>query len=56
MLAKITKQLDRDIQKGRKKKDKEKVELLSRITVSTNLDDAKRVQLVIEAATENIRR
>ena len=51
-LAKITKQLDRDIQKGRRT-DKEKVELLSRITVSTNLDDAKRVQLVIEAATEN---
>ena len=51
-LAKITKQLDRDIQKGRTT-DKEKVELLSRITVSTNLDDAKRVQLVIEAATEN---
>ena len=51
-LAKITKQLDRDIQKGRRT-DKEKVELLSRITVSTNLEDAKRVQLVIEAATEN---
>ena len=51
-LAKITKQLDRDIQKGRRT-DKEKADLLSRITVSTNLEDAKKVQLVIEAATEN---
>ena len=51
-LAKITKQLDRDIQKGRRT-DKEKADLLSKITVSTNLEDAKRVQLVIEAATEN---
>ena len=51
-LAKITKQLDRDIQKGRRT-EKEKVDLLSRITVSTNLEDAKKVQLVIEAATEN---
>jgi 3-hydroxybutyryl-CoA dehydrogenase len=51
-LAKITKQLDRDIQKGRRT-DKEKAELLSRITVSTNLEDANKVQLVIEAATEN---
>ncbi|MCQ6279632.1 3-hydroxybutyryl-CoA dehydrogenase [Bacillus sp. EB600] len=51
-LAKITKQLDRDIQKGRKT-DEEKAALLSRIEVSSNLEDAKDVQLVIEAATEN---
>ncbi len=51
-LAKITKQLDRDIQKGRRTEE-EKAALLSRIEASTNLEDAKDVQLVIEAATEN---
>lgn len=51
-LAKITMQLDRDIQKGRRT-EKEKEALLSRIDISTNLEDAKEVQLVIEAATEN---
>jgi 3-hydroxybutyryl-CoA dehydrogenase len=51
-LAKITKQLERDIQKGRRTEE-EKAALLSRIEVSTNLEDAKEVQLVIEAATEN---
>jgi 3-hydroxybutyryl-CoA dehydrogenase len=51
-LQKIAKILDRDIQKGRKT-DEEKAALLSRITVSTNLEDANDVQLVIEAATEN---
>lgn len=49
---KITKQLNRDIQKGRKTEE-EKTALLSRIQASTNLEDAKDVQLVIEAATEN---
>lgn len=49
---KITKQLNRDIQRGRKTEE-EKARLLSRIQVSTNLEDAKDVQLVIEAATEN---
>jgi 3-hydroxybutyryl-CoA dehydrogenase len=49
---KITKQLNRDIQKGRKTEE-EKAALLSRIQASTNLEDAKDVQLVIEAATEN---
>lgn len=51
-LQKIGKILDRDIQKGRKTEE-DKAALLSRITVSTNLEDAKDVQLVIEAATEN---
>ena len=51
-LAKITKQLDRDIQKGRRTEE-EKATLLSNIEISTNLEDAKQVQLVIEAATEN---
>jgi 3-hydroxybutyryl-CoA dehydrogenase len=50
-LAKIAKILDRDIQKGRKTEE-EKTAILSRIMVSTNLEDAKDVQLVIEAATE----
>lgn len=49
---KITKQLNRDIQKGRKTEE-EKTALLTRIQASTNLEDAKDVQLVIEAATEN---
>jgi 3-hydroxybutyryl-CoA dehydrogenase len=49
---KITKQLNRDIQRGRKTEE-EKARLLSRIQASTNLEDAKDVQLVIEAATEN---
>lgn len=51
-LALITKQLDRDIQKGRRT-EAEKAIIVSRIEVSTNLEDAKNVQLVIEAATEN---
>ncbi|WP_338447726.1 3-hydroxybutyryl-CoA dehydrogenase [Niallia oryzisoli] len=51
-IAKISKQLDREIQKGRRTEE-EKAALLSRITISTELEDAKDVQLVIEAATEN---
>lgn len=51
-LGKIAKILERDIQKGRRRED-EKAAILSRISVSTNLEDAKDVQLVIEAATEN---
>ena len=46
-LALITKQLDRDIQKGRRT-EAEKAIIVSRIEVSTNLEDAKNVQLVIE--------
>ena len=51
-LTKMTKQLDSDIQKGRKTEE-EKAAVLSKLTASTNLEDAKEVQLVIEAATEN---
>lgn len=51
-IAKISKQLDRDIQKGRRTEE-EKAALLSRISISAELEDAKEVQLVIEAATEN---
>ena len=51
-IAKIAKVLDRDIQKGRRTEE-EKAALLSRIEISTNLEDAKDVQLAIEAATEN---
>ena len=51
-LIKIRKQLERDIQKGRRTEE-EKTEIMSKIVMSTNLEDAKEVQLVIEAATEN---
>ncbi|WP_428912016.1 3-hydroxybutyryl-CoA dehydrogenase [Niallia sp. Krafla_26] len=51
-LEKISKMLDRDIEKC-KRTVKEKDEILSRITISTNLEDAKDVEMVIEAATEN---
>lgn len=51
-LNKIRKQLERDIQKGRRTEE-EKLEIISKIVISTNLEDAKDVQLVIEAATEN---
>ncbi|PLR97558.1 3-hydroxybutyryl-CoA dehydrogenase [Bacillus sp. T33-2] len=51
-LDKITKQLQRDIEKGRRTEE-EKIALLSRIKASTDLEHAKDVQLVIEAATEN---
>lgn len=51
-LDKITKQLERDVQKERKTED-EKNEIMKRFTLSTDYQDAKDVQLVIEAATEN---
>lgn len=51
-LDKITKQLERDVQKERKT-EQEKEDILSRFTISTDYKDAKDVQLVIEAATEN---
>ena len=51
-LIKIRKQLERDIQKGRRTEE-EKTEIMSKIVMSTNLEDANDVQLVIEAATEN---
>lgn len=51
-IEKIAKQLDRDIQKERKKEE-DKTAILERFTLSTDYADAKDVQLVIEAATEN---
>lgn len=51
-LDKITKQLERDVQKERKT-EQEKKDILSRFTTSTDYQDAKDVQLVVEAATEN---
>lgn len=52
-LSTITKNLTRDVEKGRKTEE-EKQAILSRITPSTDLADAKDVQLAIEAATENM--
>lgn len=51
-VAKITKQLERDVEKDRKTEE-EKEATLGRLTLSTDYQDAKDVQLVIEAATEN---
>lgn len=52
-LATITKNLSRDVEKGRKTEE-EKQAILGRIRLSTDLADAKDVQLVIEAAVENM--
>lgn len=52
-LAQIEKNLNREIEKG-KKTTKEKEDLLNRITSSTNLQDGKDVDLVIEAVVENM--
>lgn len=49
----ITKNLSRDVEKGRKTED-EKEAVLSRISKSLDLRDAVDVDLVIEAATENM--
>ncbi|MFC4767452.1 3-hydroxybutyryl-CoA dehydrogenase [Effusibacillus consociatus] len=49
----ITKNLSRDVEKGRKTEE-EKRAILARIQPSTDLADAKDVQLVIEAAVENM--
>ena len=52
-LGVITKNLSRDVEKGRKTED-EKAAILSRITMSLSLEDAKDVDIVIEAAVENM--
>ena len=52
-LATITKNLTRDVEKGRKTEE-EKAQVLARITKSTSIDDAKHVDIVIEAAVENM--
>jgi len=52
-LSSITKNLSRNVEKGRMTED-EKAEVLSRITKSLDLNDAHDVDLVIEAAVENM--
>lgn len=52
-LGVITKNLTRDVQKGRKTQD-EMDAILSRIQPSTSLEDARDVDFVVEAAVENM--
>ncbi|MGE7020766.1 3-hydroxybutyryl-CoA dehydrogenase [Solibacillus cecembensis] len=49
----ITKNLTRDVEKGRKT-TQEKEEILSRITMSLSIEDASKVDIIIEAAVENM--
>ena len=49
----ITKNLSRDVEKGRKTEE-EKTAILNRITMSLDLQDASDVDIVIEAAVENM--
>ena len=51
-LNNITKQLERSVEKGRMSEE-EKAKILGNLIPSTSYEDAKHVQLVIEAATEN---
>ncbi|MER2227164.1 MAG: 3-hydroxybutyryl-CoA dehydrogenase [Carnobacterium sp.] len=50
--TKIEKGLTREVEKGRKT-EAEKERILAQFTLSTDIQDAKEAQLVIEAATEN---
>ncbi|MCL6570139.1 MAG: 3-hydroxybutyryl-CoA dehydrogenase [Bacillus sp. (in: Bacteria)] len=52
-IAGVTKILSRNVDKGRLS-EQQKLEVLSRITASTDLFDARDVDLVIEAAVENM--
>lgn len=52
-LGVITKNLSRNVDKGRMTEE-EKQEVLARLSVSTDLNDASGVDLVIEAAVENM--
>ena len=52
-LAVITKNLSRDVEKGRKT-ETQKQEVLGRISMSLSLEDARDVDLIIEAAVENM--
>jgi len=52
-LGVITKNLSRDVEKGRKTED-EKATVLSRISMSLDLQDASDVDIIIEAAVENM--
>jgi len=52
-LGVITKNLTRDVEKGRKTED-EKTAILGRINMSLDLQDASDVDIIIEAAVENM--
>lgn len=52
-IATITKNLSRDVEKGRKTQQ-QKEEILSRISKSLSLEDAHDVDIIIEAAVENM--
>lgn len=52
-LVTITKNLTRDVEKERKT-EQQKAEILSNITMSLTLEDAKNADIVIEAAVENM--
>lgn len=52
-LGVITKNLTRDVEKGRKTEE-EKQAILNRITMSLDVQDAKNADIVIEAAVENM--
>lgn len=52
-LGTITKNLTRDVEKERKT-EQQKAEILSNITMSLTLEDAKNADIVIEAAVENM--
>ena len=52
-LGVITKNLTRDVEKGRKT-EQQKADILARITMSLDLQDAKNADIVIEAAVENM--
>lgn len=52
-LGVITKNLTRDVEKGRKT-EQEKQDILDRITLSTDLTNAKDVDFVVEAIVENM--
>ncbi len=52
-LGVITKNLSRDVEKGRKTED-EKTAVLGRISMSLDLQDASDVDIIIEAAVENM--
>ena len=49
----ITKNLSRSVEKGRMSEE-DKTATVNRLTVSTDIQDAKKVDLVIEAAVENM--
>jgi 3-hydroxybutyryl-CoA dehydrogenase len=52
-LGVITKNLSRDVEKGRKTEE-EKQEILGRITPSTDINNAKDIDFVVEAVVENM--